>query len=440
MASSRLRSNLLFLGLFVLRYLRLIVHIIAFWCYRPFPVPDQPSYSRRDVTVIIPTVEPKNKDFKGCLESIWKNEPREIFIVVVGEQMKTQTQSIVDRLPTECTGHTKITVLSTDEANKRRQIVHALEYVRTKIVVLSDDHVFWSSPKFLPTVLAPFEDPKVGGVCTNKRVRRDYQLSWWASIWNMLGALYLERHNFEIRATYAVDKGIFVASGRTAIYRTKILKTRKFLRGFTNEYLLGSSKPVSSGTENFITRYWYCLLMRIGTVSTGDDNYITRYLVRNEWKIVVQYCDDALIETTLGTYPKFILQCVRWSRTTWNSNTASLFTERTVWRRQPWCVYAVYFNSFVNFALFYDPILVFTFSKTTWVHQLGLLPICTWIIVSKLVKLTPYFLRHPRDLIFLPAYYVFVYLVHSLIKLFTLLTFWDTTWSGRDLTFGQMNK
>jgi cellulose synthase/poly-beta-1,6-N-acetylglucosamine synthase-like glycosyltransferase len=395
--------------------------------------------------VIIPTVEPKNKDFKECLVSIWENGPREIFIVVVGEPMKTQTRSIVDQLPlkcpkcnirtesTDCTGHTKITVLSTDEANKRSQIVHALRHVRTKIVALSDDHVFWRSPRFLPTVLAPFEDPKVGGVCTNKRVRRDYQLPWAQSIWNMLGALYLERHNFEIRASYTVDTGIFVASGRTAIYRTEILKIKEFLRGFTNEYLLGTSKPVSSGNENFITRFWYCLLAWFGTVSTGDDNYITRYLVRNEWKIVVQYCDDALIETTLGIFPKFIWQCVRWSRTTWNSNVASLFTDRTVWRRQPWCVYAVYLTSFVNFALFYDPALVFTFSKTTWRHQWGLPPIFVCIILSKLVKLTPYFLRHPRDLIFLPTYFVFVYSVHSPIKLFALLTVWDTSWWGRNL-------
>jgi cellulose synthase/poly-beta-1,6-N-acetylglucosamine synthase-like glycosyltransferase len=397
------------------------------------PIPDRPSYSPRDVTVIIPTVEPENKDFKECLVSVWENGPRDIFIVAVGEQMKTQIQSIVDQLPLECTERTKVAVLSTDEANKRSQIGHALQYVQTEIVALSDDHVFWCSSKFIRTVLAPFEDSKVGGVCTNKRVRRDYQLSWGASIWNMLGALYLERHNSELRATNVVDGGVFVISGRTAVYRTEILKNGEFLRDFTNEYLLGSSEPVRVDNDNFITRFWYRLLAWLGPVSIGDDNYITRYLVRNEWDIKVQYCDDALIETTLGTYPKFIWQCVRWSRTTWNSNTASLLTDRTVWRRQPWCVYAVYLTSFVNFALLYDPALVYTFSKTTWRHQIGFTPLCTWILLTKLVKLTPYFLRYPRDLMFLPAYYAFAYF-HSFIKLYAFLTFWNTTWEGRNLT------
>lgn len=58
--------------------------------------------------------------------------------------------------------------LSIDEANKRLQIAHAIRRVATKITVLLDDHVFWVSTNFLPTVLAAFEDCTVGGVSTNK--------------------------------------------------------------------------------------------------------------------------------------------------------------------------------------------------------------------------------------------------------------------------------
>lgn len=462
MASAIIHQNLPFLELFVFRYLRLIAHIISFRRYRAEPIPAQPSYLPRDVTVIIPTVEPENKDFRECLVSIWKNGPREMFIVVVGKQMKKRTESIIDQLSlrctkctrkskrikrtkrnkrkkrnkrsddTDCVGHVKITVLPIGEANKRHQIVRGLQRVRSKIVALADDHVFWSSPNFLPTVLAPFEDDKVGGVCTSKRVRRDHQLSWIQSIWNMLGALYLERHNFELRATYPIDGGVFVASGRTVIYRSKILKSLEFIQGFVTEYLLGFSKPANIGHMSSIKRSWYRLLAWCGTVSTGDDNYITRYLVRKGWKIAFQDCDDARIETTLGTFPKFISQCVRWSRTTWNSNIASLFTDGTVWRRQPWCVYAVYLTSLVNFALFYDSALVYTFSMSTWSHRWGLLPIFIWIFLSKLVKVIPYFETHPQDLIFLPMYFLFGYL-HTGIKCFALVTIWDTSWCGREL-------
>jgi hypothetical protein len=59
--------------------------------------------------------------------------------------------------------------------------------------------------------------------------------------------------------------------------------------------------------------------------------------------------------------------------------------------------------------------------------------LATWIFCTKMVKLTPYFLREPQDLIMLPGYFVFAYF-HSLIKLYAGLTFWETNWGGRNLS------
>jgi hypothetical protein len=141
-----------------------------------------------------------------------------------------------------------------------------------------------------------------------------------------------------------------------------------------------------------------------------------------------------MIETTLGTYPKFLSQCLRWVRTTWRSNSASLFTDKTVWYTQPWCVYAVYLTSFVNFALFYDGVLAYTLLKSPIGTAKNLKYLATWIFCTKMVKLTPYhFLREPQDLIMLPGYFVFAYF-HSLIKLYAGLTFWKTNWGGRNLS------
>lgn len=112
-------------------------------------------------------------------------------------------------------------------ASKRAQVAHAAPQVVTPIAVMMDDHVFWR-PGFLKAILCPFEDPNVGLVGTNKRVQRLDGLGLWARIWNMLGALYLCRHNFEIRATNAVDGGVFVVSGRTYAIRTEILDTPTF--------------------------------------------------------------------------------------------------------------------------------------------------------------------------------------------------------------------
>ncbi|QKX60494.1 uncharacterized protein TRUGW13939_07639 [Talaromyces rugulosus] len=243
-----------FLELFAFRYVRLLYHIYSFWfLYRPAKIPQHPTYSPADISVVIPTVNPRNDDFEECLSTCLINKPKSMFIIGGGLQIE-DIEEIVHPLRSNY-HETEITVLSTKVANKRFQIARAIPFIQTKITVLLDDHVFWPSPNFLQTVLAPFEDPKVGIVGTNKRVRRRKNCTIFESIWNMLGALYLERHNFEIRATNAIDGGVFVISGRTSAHRTEILKNDDFIKGFTNE------------------RFFF---RRFGPLNTDDDNYITR--------------------------------------------------------------------------------------------------------------------------------------------------------------------
>ncbi|KAK5199536.1 hypothetical protein LTR92_000076 [Exophiala xenobiotica] len=413
--------NAPFIILFIFRYLRLLVHIFAFvWLYKPTPIPGAGTrtITERDVTVIIPTVEPGNPDFAEYLASVLANHPRTIHVVTVGRELLAQARVII-RPFALAHPHTDIHITTTGVANKRRQVAHILLHVRTAITLLVDDHVFWPSPRFLATAIAPFENPSVGAVGTNKRVRREDTSSFgFRSFWNVMGCLYLERHNFEIRATNSLDGGVFVISGRTCAYRTCILQSPQFLKGYLHERFLKGM---------------------FGPLNADDDNYITRAVVAGGWKIKIQYSDDAMIETTLGTYPKFLSQCLRWARTTWRSNPASL-RDCHVWRTQPWCVYAVYLTSFVNFALLYDALLFYTLGRTTFaaasadtgagVQAWKVLAL--WIFASKMVKLVSYFTRHPKDLVYLPGYICFAYL-HSLIKLYALLTFWVTAWGGRDL-------
>lgn len=48
----------------------------------------------------------------------------------------------------------------------------------------------------------------------------------------------------------------------------------------------------------------------------------------------------------IGHVPKFLAQRVRWARKSWRSNTVSVFVEGIVWRRYPWCGYAIYLTLF----------------------------------------------------------------------------------------------
>ncbi|MCJ1466884.1 hypothetical protein MMC07_005506 [Pseudocyphellaria aurata] len=398
-----------FIVIFLFRYVRLLVNLIAFLTFVSVPIPQEPTLSADDVTVIVPSVEPYGEIFEECIQSLLQTNPAEIVVVTVNKNLARAISTCKCQSPA-------IRVLSIEVANKREQ-------VKTPITVLCDDSVFWPRD-FLRHVLAPFEDQQVGVVGTCKRVRRTVQNISLAGFWNFIGAIYLERNNFEAAAMNHMDGGVPVVSGRTSAHRTSILQDPDFIHGFLNESIFFGL---------------------VGPLSVDDDNFITRWMVNHGWKIRIQYSDGARMETVLGKYPKFLLQCLRWSRTTWRSNPVSLFRDRTVWRTQPWCVYAVYFTSFVNFALFYDSALFFTLwlafhSSTDHHHRLdqgrqnvawtylGYLGI--WIFLSKLVKPFPHFWRRPQDLIYLPGYVLFGYF-HTFLKLYAMCTFWNTTWSGR---------
>ena len=403
-------QNSPFICLLVFRYLRLLVHLVSYFMYRPSPIPETPTLTGRDCTIIIPTCAPEDLAFRSCVGSIVQTSPRVLHIVTVGQEQEKQAWStiapFVSGYPTI---HFKIS--HSLVANKRQQVAVALKSVKTAITVLCDDHVIWPSSSFLRAAIAPFdEDIQVGGVGTKKCGIRFTNTGLWQGFWNVMGALYLCRHNFEHTSSNAIDGGVLVISGRTSLYRTHIIQDKDFLDGYLNER---------------------CFFGLVGPLAADDDNFLTRALVKKGYKIKFQNTADATILCEVGEYPKYLKQCLRWARTTFRSNTCSLITDRSVYR-SPWSVYALQISQMINFALFYDASLVFTLTRTGFFSATAMRALCTWILVSKLPKLLPYFWRHPADLIYLPCYYVFAY-YHSLIKLWALLTWFDIQWSGRNL-------
>jgi hypothetical protein len=126
--------------------------------------------------------------------------------------------------------------------------------------------------------------------------------------YNWLGAVYIERRNFEISATHYIDGGTSCMSGRTYALRTKILQDSDFLLGFATETWRGH------------------------LLKADDDNFIIRWLVAKRWKTWVQYSQEYKIKITLENNPKFRFQCSRWARSNWRNNYTSLFIERYIWR------------------------------------------------------------------------------------------------------------
>ncbi|KAI9147218.1 Type 2 glycosyltransferase [Paramyrothecium foliicola] len=407
---------LMYWTLYILRYTRFYGHCYGYFIYEAAPIELRPRFTRRDVTVILPTIDPNGPDFHGCIRSILANRVAKILVVTVGPSLRSECRRVLEALVPEA-GDTALAVSSIAKPSKRRQIAHAIPHINTYITVLADDHVFWPSLNFIPSVLAPFEDDAVGVVATKKRVIRTTPGSWsWKSLVNFIACNYLERHNSELRASNAIDGGVFVVSGRTAVYRTEFLADQALLDDFCNE------------------KFFFGLFGGNQGLGPDDDNFLTRNAMKKGWLIRFQDTEDATVETTLGDWPKFNGQLLRWARTTFRSNPVML-RDADFLKRYSWSAAMVYLASLTNFAIVWDAAMFFALVKLhpfIGMRAVALTLHAITILLCKSAKVLPHFSRHPSDMHLFVVQVVFGYL-HSFYKLWALLTFWDCDWSGRNL-------
>lgn len=289
----------------VYRYFRLAVNLVSFWTFKPIPPPENPKLTSQDVSVIIPSLEGCGDELFETVRTILDNQPFEVLLVTI-EANRKKAEKMLSAMPAS---KSRIRLFTVTHPNKRRQMTRAIPEVRTTITILADDDVSWPRT-VLPWILAPFEkDEMYGGVVTCQRLRRASAPTLSERIWGFLGALYLERRNFDCGATTHVDGGLPCMSGRTVAYRTKILQDEGFTYSFTNE------------------EWWWGKYQ----LNADDDNFITRWMVSHGWETYMQYHPEAEVLTTLEDNPRFLKQCARWSRSNWRSNLTSMFHEKHIW-------------------------------------------------------------------------------------------------------------
>jgi len=336
------------------RYLWYIIRLLARAAYRPIPLPENPTYvASEDVTIIVPTID-AGEEFRGespqafaqaflnpapqasvCRQrstdeteaaySWLEGNPKEI-IIVTEEKMQAPLQELANSVDP-----TRIRVLTVPFANKRMQMSHGIRNTTTDIIVFADDDAIWP-PTLLPYVLACFEDQQIGGVGTSQRVQ---PCGDRLTIWEVLAAFRLTIRNIEIASSAHIDGGIPCLSGRTAAYRTVILKDPDFLHGFTNDLWLGKYH-----------------------LNSGDDKFLTRWMVSHGWNTYVQVCKEAELLSTMKPNWRFLKQVLRWTRNTWRSDFRSIFTERYIWTKHPYVAYTM-IDKFINpLTLLVGPALV----------------------------------------------------------------------------------
>ena len=400
MLPGRWHYSALFVILFFVRYLRTVVHAIVFYiCIKPCHR-GKSFYNTEDVTVVLPSI--LGDDILPCLRSIVANRPNRILLIIDRNKVVYMSRICDEQ------GFTNIRVLGVDEMGKRTQMVTGIKQVKTPIIAFADDDVEWH-PDYLSYLLTPFKNPSVGAVGTEQRAIRASK----PNIWNILGICYLERRNFNNMAPNYIDGAVSTLSGRTAAYRTEILKNDEFYDFFVEDTFGGKR------------------------IKTGDDKRLTLATFRKGWKIGLIYTKEAALFTKLNGGIDYVNQCVRWARSHWQGNLAVVGTQTYWWRQHPWSAYAIYFGSLMTPALLVDGGLWIILRRalqgldvSTWNQRLMLGGFVAWTLMAKTIKVLGHFRRHPADIKFLPAVIIFSYL-HGLINLYAAFTMRCNKWHGR---------
>jgi cellulose synthase/poly-beta-1,6-N-acetylglucosamine synthase-like glycosyltransferase len=407
---------------FLLRYTRLFVGIYANLTYKPIPIPKSPTFTPKDVTVVIPTVFKCQDSLASCIKRVSACGPSAISVVVLDSNVSAC------RALCDANNISNVTVLGVPKLGKRMQMVRALEFINTSLIVWADDDVYWE-PNYLQHLVAIFEDPKVGAGGTCQKVRRHARSSWApCPAANLIGINYLERRVFNNIASNAIDRSISTLSGRSAAYRTEILKNEAFISEFQNGHFMG--KKLDSDDDKFLTRF---------VTSTPRSRDLSRGANVDPsecWEIAIQTA--VFLETTVEEDWRYIHQCLRWARARFRGNFTVMRSE-TYWRsrKYAWGCYIIYFSMFQNPSLFIDIGFAYLLSKILALCSPDTQSLCwilffVWLLFTKMVRMIPHFCRYPQDMVHIPMLIAFAYF-HSLLNIYALCTLTQTAWGGKDI-------
>ncbi|KAG6353321.1 hypothetical protein INS49_007493 [Diaporthe citri] len=253
--------------------------------YKPFPIPDDPLFTSKDVSVVTILLSPP-KIFELCLKSWLKNQPREVILVTTFDYFQA-VLSALESYDLTTADRAIIKVFHLDEGVKGHRFQQAMGFKEAtgKIMAVTDDQILWPD-SLLKNLLPCFEDPKVGaaggpiGVQIPEE-RRDKNI---VTAWEAAGAKFLFGGRGGGSASWVAYKWTWCLAGCTWLARTPIFQDPVFIHALTTETWAGR------------------------TLNAGSDNIITRYLLQNDHVIAYQNTEDATERNTLQNFLRFLTE------------------------------------------------------------------------------------------------------------------------------------
>ena len=373
------------------------------WLFRRFIglfyYPQEPTGYMTTTTVITPVYNEVPHVFQAALRSWAANQPTEIIAVI--DHSDEKSIEIFHEFEEECKLLGIIArLIVTKKPGKRPALADGILAAACDIVCLVDSDTIWAED-VLVNVVAPFEDPEVGGVTTRQNVLNPQTVA------QRIFDVYLDiRYEDEVRFLTAFPNTPFgdavtCLSGRTAVYRRAAVLP--VVDELMNETFLG--KPVIS----------------------GDDKALTLLVQGRYWK--VRYQENAQVYTPGAAELKvFLKQRLRWARNSWRADLKALCS-RWVWRKPLLAVHlmdrllqpltTIVAPLYVSFAIFRQ-------------HWVGALVVVSWWCISRSIKLWPH-LRHRWQNITILPWYIFFNYWSAVMRIYAFFTMnqqgWITRWS-----------
>lgn len=284
-------------------------------------------------------------------------------------------------------------IVQEKNAGKREALARGAEEARHELVVFVDSDSFLD-PFAIRHLVAPFKDPKMGGVAGRTDVANTYT--------NTLTKMQSVRYYIAFRIMKAAESyfdTVTCLSGPLACYRKEIILRHK--EEWLNQSFLGQK------------------------ATFGDDRAMTNFVL-NHYR--TGYQDSAICSTIVpNRYKVFLKQQMRWKRS-WLRE--SLLAGKFMWRKEPFAALTFYIGLLVPilapivvvYNMFYVPVAHGVFPKT---FLIGILMMAFLMSVAQL------FLRKSTTWLFGMLFCLFYEAVLLWQMPVAWFTFWKSTWGTR---------
>ena len=354
--------------------------------YRPVP----PGYTTT-TSVVVPAYREDPDILERCLDSWLAENPTEV--IVVPDVADTE---VIRRLRARAAGDPRITVLPFEHSGKRSALGAGIRQASMDILVLSDSDTNWE-PGLLRSVLAPFKDPKVGGVGTRQNAYLPMTSVWRRVADWMIDVRYLDYVRAQSRAG-----AVACLSGRTVAYRRKVVLP--VLENLEDEFFLGKR----------------CV--------SGDDGRLTWLVLASGHKTVYQSTARAM-----SMFPDkgraFFKQRLRWSRNSYRTYLTAMW-KGWLWRQPFICQLSVLQIMLTPVTMGFA--VTYLFAWTLHPERLVAVAAVGWLLLGRGVRGISHLRERPSDCWLLPFVAVLTVTIALPVKSYALLTMNTHGWLTRN--------